>query len=172
MNEYVVIKKNIDLKETWRYTANLLEEKQGAVLIEALFNRADLPFHGIVLREGDRFVEAYFEDRWFNIFQIRDRDSGQLKCWYCNVTLPATISGKRIEYVDLALDYLVFPDGRKLVLDEDEFAALAINEETQKYARVGLQELKDVFASAEGFLLEKEFASLVAGKNGKTESGE
>ena len=30
----------------------------------------------------------------------------------------------QIRYVDLALDLLVFPDGRQLVLDEDEFEAL------------------------------------------------
>ncbi len=107
-----VIKRNVEGEETWRYPARVLHRKPGAVLIEAYFNRPDTPFHGILLGQGDRFLEAYYSDRWYNLFEIHDRLDDSLKGWYCNVTLPAEIGEPTISYIDLALDLLVYPDGR------------------------------------------------------------
>jgi len=152
MDQVSVIKLNPEHQETWRYNGHILKQDGQQVLLEAFFNRKDLPFHGIVLREGDRFIEAYFSDRWYNIFEIYDREDQRLKAWYCNVTLPAEIHENSIAYVDLALDLLVFPDGRQLVLDEDEFAELDIDDKTHAGALQGLDELKLYFASLpEGF---------------------
>ena len=50
-----------------------------------------------------------------------------------------------IRYADLALDLLVFPDGRQLVLDEDEFAGLDLPRILQEQARAGLRELQRLF---------------------------
>ena len=124
MEEITVIKRNPQGEETFRYAGVVKQRLPGAVLLEAYFNRKDTPFHGTVLKKEDRFIEAYYADRWYNIFEIYDRQSEQLKGWYCNVTMPAQISAGEIRYMDLALDLLVYPDGRQLVLDEDEFSAL------------------------------------------------
>ncbi len=129
-----VIKRNAEGAETWKVPARAPRRKAGSVLIEAYFDRPDIPFHGMLLGQGDRFIEAYFGDRWYNLFEIHDRQDDSLKGWYCNVTLPAQIDEHRISYVDLALDLLVFPDGRQLVLDEDEFAELAITSEVRRGA--------------------------------------
>ncbi len=99
----------------------------------------------MVLKRGDRFVETYFSDRWYNIYEIYDRDTNECKAWYCNVARPAEIEYGKVTYVDLALDLLVFPDNRQLVLDEDEFAALNITAEEAQNARQGLRELQDLF---------------------------
>ncbi len=143
-----VIKRNAEGAETWRYPARVLRRKAGSVLIEAYFDRPDIPFHGMLLGQGDRFIEAYFGDRWYNLFEIHDRQDDSLKGWYCNVTLPAQIDEHRISYVDLALDLLVFPDGRQLVLDEDEFAELAITSEVRRGALEALKALHDLFTPA------------------------
>ncbi len=37
------------------------------------------------------------------------------------------LDGDCLSYVDLALDLLVFPDGRQFVLDEDEFLKLDLS---------------------------------------------
>src|SRR5512133_943253 len=87
----IVIKQNLERKETWRYSGKVLERTPDSILIEAFFNRPDKPFHGVLLAEGDRFVERYYTDRWYNIFEIHDRNTDQLKAWYCNVTYPTTI---------------------------------------------------------------------------------
>ena len=138
----VVVKLNTQGDETWRYPAVLLQRTDQAALIEAHFNRDDLQFHGILLGRGDRFMEAYFTRRWFNIFEIHDRASDELKGWYCNVTRPAVFIDGRIEYVDLALDLLVYPDGRQLVLDEDEYAQLALGAAEQSQVKAALSELQ------------------------------
>ena len=143
----IVIKQNTQYEETWRYKGKILKQTSNRVLLEAHFNRSDLPFHGIVLRQNDRFVELYFGDRWYNIFEIHDRNDDRVKGWYCNVTLPAKMEDGMICYVDLALDLLVFPDGRRLVLDEDEFEALSISAGQKVSALQALEELKSVFDS-------------------------
>jgi hypothetical protein len=137
----VVIKLNTDREETWRYEGRILSQNDHSVLIEAFFNRPDLPFHGITLRENDRFFERYYTDRWYNIFEIHDRDDDRLKGWYCNVTTPAEITPEKISYIDLALDVLVYPGGEYLVLDQDEFKDLKIGSQMRAKARQALDSL-------------------------------
>jgi len=148
-NDVVVIKRDIDGQETWRYDGRILERGQNWLLLEAFFNRQDTPFHGITLARGDRFLETYYSDRWYNIFEIHDRLSGDLKGWYCNVTKPALFEDTQVSYIDLALDLLVFPDQTQLVLDEDEFAQLPIDESTRQKALAALQELQTLFAASQ-----------------------
>lgn len=143
--DLVVIKRNLAGEETWRYNGKVLEFQPTIIKLEAFFNRPDLPFHGIVLGQGDRFLETYFTDRWFNIFEIHAREDDQLKGWYCNICLPAELSPDSLSYVDLALDLLVFPDGAQLVLDEDEFKALTIPPQTRALAQVALATLQRYF---------------------------
>ncbi|MEJ5202411.1 MAG: DUF402 domain-containing protein [Anaerolineales bacterium] len=149
-----VVKCNLTGQETWSYQGNLIKRSRDIVLLEAFFNRADLPFHNIVLRQGDRFLEAYFSKRWYNIFEIYDVTDGHLKGWYCNVTKPAIFQEDKISYVDLALDLLVYPDGERLLLDEEEFDALPLDNQTRTKARAALGELQMIFDSVEIFRLE------------------
>jgi predicted RNA-binding protein associated with RNAse of E/G family len=148
-----VIKRNIQGQETWRYTGEVLWRSANAVLLQAPFNRDDTPFHGILLGRGDRFVEIFYTDRWYNIFEIHDRADNHLKGWYCNICQPAVLTANEVSYVDLALDLLVYPDGRQMVLDEDEFIALDIDEGMCQRARVGLEELQALFADLSQFRL-------------------
>ena len=32
----------------------------------------------LIVKRGDRFVETYYSARWYNIFEIHDRDDGAL----------------------------------------------------------------------------------------------
>jgi hypothetical protein len=140
-----VLKLNREGNETWRYTGEILYQDQEKVVLQALFNRQDTPFHGITLKNGDRFVETFYLDRWYNIFEIYDRDDDQLKGWYCNIGHPAKMDGQLLSYIDLAIDLLVYPDGRQLVLDEDEFADLSLPAEVSRQALKALGELRERF---------------------------
>jgi hypothetical protein len=153
MSDWVIIKLNQAGQETWRYSAELLRRDAHSLIFRALFNRPDTPFHGVLLRQGDPFTEEYFTDRWYNIFEIHDQDSGEIKGWYCNVTRPAEISEGQVRYVDLALDLLVYPDGRQLVLDEDEFEALRPDALLRSAAYAALDELKSLVRPEMGFRL-------------------
>jgi predicted RNA-binding protein associated with RNAse of E/G family len=104
-----------------------------------------MPFQEIVLKRNDRFVETFFIDKWYNIFEIYDRDNGKLKGWYCNITKPAVIQDDSVSYVDLALDLWVSANGSQTILDEDELEDLKLEEELKKKVYAGMQELQAYF---------------------------
>jgi protein associated with RNAse G/E len=153
MEAVIVRKLNLQCQETWRYEGQIIRHAPGGVILEAYFNRDDLPFNGTTFKRNDKFIEGYYMDRWYNIYEIYDRDTQALKCWYCNVSYPAEIVAGQISYVDLALDLLVFPDGRQLVLDEDEFATLQLSDADRIQARRALEELQMLFKANGGFRL-------------------
>jgi predicted RNA-binding protein associated with RNAse of E/G family len=141
-----VIKRDLSGREVWRYDGVLLRRGRGAIILEAHFDRLDTPVVDAILRRGDRFLETYYTHRWYNIFEIHDREDDRLKGWYCNIGKPAVWEAEgRISYVDLALDLWVSPNGTQTVLDEDEFAALALDAGTRSRARAVLEELKERF---------------------------
>ena len=140
-----VQKKNPNGEVTYQYEGVLLKRDENSITLEALFDREDRPFMDIVLKKGDRFVEHYYTEHWYNILAVYDRDNGKLKGWYCNVGEPAIIEDSMVSYVDLALDLWVSASGRQTVLDEAEFEKLDLNEELSASALSGLNELKLLF---------------------------
>jgi uncharacterized protein len=147
MSAITVIKRNTAGEETWRYSGELLKHEGNSVNLEALFNRDDMPFMDITLKRGDRFMETFYTDRWYNIFEIYDRENGALKGWYCNVSRPAVFeTDECLSYIDLALDLWVAPNGTQFVLDEDEFNELDLDQETHRNALLALEQLKTNFS--------------------------
>ena len=145
MKEITVSKRNEHNLETWRYKAQLLEDKNGRIVLEATFDREDTSLHGMLLAKGDRFIETYYTNRWYNIYEIHAVNNDQLRGWYCNVGKPANFDGHTLSYVDLALDLLVFPDGKQIILDEDEFAQMKISIQVRQQALDALAELQSRF---------------------------
>lgn len=137
-------------REVWAYPTRLLGRGAAWVRLEAHFDRAEVVFPGLALRQGDRMVELFFDDRWYNVFAIHDGATGRLKGWYCNITRPARIEAQEVFAEDLALDLLVYPEGGDLVLDEDEFDALGLSAEEQSLARRALLELRELAARRQG----------------------
>ena len=140
-----VQKKNPAGEVTYEYEGELLSHEGNVIVLEALFDRADMPFQDVVFKTGDRFVEYYYTDRWYNIFAIHDRESDVVKGWYCNIGKPAVIQAEVVSYVDLALDLWVSVKGEQTVLDEDEFKELGLDAELENKALTALQELKTYF---------------------------
>ncbi|HSO12217.1 MAG TPA: DUF402 domain-containing protein [Anaerolineales bacterium] len=140
-----VQKKNPAGEVTYEYEGDLLKRDANSVTLEALFDREDRPFQNIILKMGDRFVEYYYSDRWYNVFEIHDRDDGQFKGWYCNIGMPAVIEDGMVSYVDLALDLWVSANGKQILLDEDEFMNLDLNDDMKSGALKGLNDLKCLF---------------------------
>ncbi len=141
-----IIKNNHLGKEVWRYPGEIVAQTAKGILLEAYFNRADLLFNGIVIKEHDRFLEYYSRDKWYNIYEIYDPDGGSLKAWYCNVTRPPCWSDGFLSYDDLALDLLVYPSGEQITLDADEFECLGLPEADKIRARGALEELRGFFS--------------------------
>lgn len=78
----------------------------------------------VTLNAGDVFIETFYENRWYNIFEIQS-PQGQVKGWYANITRPARIVPQanklEIEWDDLALDVWMWPNGKMQTMDEHEF---------------------------------------------------
>lgn len=138
-------KKNLAGEVMYEYEGEELRRDETSIVLEALFTRDDMPFMDVTFKKGDRFVEYYYSDRWYNIFAIYDRDDGKIKGWYCNVGMPAVIEDQIVSYVDLALDLWVSANGAQTVLDEDEFTALHLTAELQQRALEALEQLKEIF---------------------------
>ncbi len=127
------------------YEATLAERFPDGVRLDARWTRPPLKLGYTTFETGDRFVEWFYTDRWYNIFEIHT-DAGLLKGWYCNIAAPARITDDAVACRDLLLDLWVSPDGTTLVLDEDEFAAADIEESERARALAALDELRGLVA--------------------------
>lgn len=114
-----------------RYPATrVLFQTPTTICVEAFFD-FDLPSAYVNIDNGDRVVEWFFTDRWYNIMEYHAVGDDHLKGWYCNITRPSQIlvrpfDNLTITWDDLALDVFIYPDGRFLLLDEDELDALTL----------------------------------------------
>ena len=144
MTSIDVVKLDHNGREVFRYPGWVLARTLDTITLEAFFSWGDTPVEEIVLQRGDRFVEAYFTDRWYNIFEIYAHDTGVLKAYYCNIGYPAQITDGTVSYRDLALDLLVMPDGQQVLLDEDEFQQLNLPDHAKQQALSGLADLRDM----------------------------
>jgi protein associated with RNAse G/E len=142
-----VVKQNPLGEAKVQYTGEVIERFSDGIVISAHWRHATKDLGYTRFEPGDQFIEYYYTDRWFNIFDISTPD-GTRKGWYCNIAEPASIYDDHIEQIDLLLDVWVNPEGKPLVLDEDEFNAdTTLSEEQRKGAREGLRELLALIAA-------------------------
>ncbi len=123
------------------YDGQVLERTPEAVVLEARFSRETMDLGYAVLEHHDRFVEHFYANRWYNIFEIHSVHDDHLKGWYCNIVKPATFTADAIEQVDLALDLWINPDGSYQILDREEFEALELDRTTRLRAQQAMGEL-------------------------------
>jgi protein associated with RNAse G/E len=147
MTDITVLKRNLKGEVIWQYEGRVLKRETNRVVLEAFFNRDDMSFMDVVLKRDDRYVETFYTDRWYNVFEIFDVDDGRFKGWYCNIGYPAILEKDRVSYIDLALDLWVAMDGTQTVLDEDEFLELSMDVMTRAQAVSALEELKQKLAN-------------------------
>jgi hypothetical protein len=145
VGEVTVIKCNHRGNEVFRWRAKVLNRTKNYVVAEAHFGLENHFMGEIPLEPGDRFIETYYSDRWYNCYEVHAREDDRLKCWYCNLTYPAELGQTVITFRDLALDLLVLPDGQQKLLDEPEFEALDISPGDRQSALNALGELKNQF---------------------------
>ncbi len=136
-----VNKLNLNHELVIAYDGTVLERTPEAIVLEARFNLETMDLGYAVLEHHDRFVEHFYADRWYNIFEIHSVHDDHLKGWYCNIVKPAVFNAASIEQVDLALDLWINPDGSYRVLDREEFEALPIDRTTRLRAQQAVGEL-------------------------------
>lgn len=142
-----VVKLNTLGEPKVQYQGEVIKQLPGEVVISAYWTRPTLDLGYTRFEPGDHFIEYYYADRWFNIFDISTPD-GRRKGWYCNIARPAHIFNDHIEQVDLLLDVWVNPEGKPLILDEDEFASdTTLSDEQRNSAKQALQDLLQLIAA-------------------------
>src|SRR5258707_11108881 len=124
-----------------RHDAELTERFANGVRLEASWTRPELPLGYTRFTPGDLFVEWFYTDRWYNIFEIHTAE-GHLKGWYCNIAEPASIAAGVVASRDLLLDLWGDPHGGGQVLDEDPFSSAELDDATPRRAPHALLELK------------------------------
>src|SRR5688572_15269906 len=114
-----------DGSEVFSWDGAVLRCDGEGIVLRAEFNVDVVELGFTTFRRGDVFIEFYYWDRWFNVFQVSSVE-GELKGWYANLGRPAELDAptSELRYVDLALDVWARPDGTFLVLDEDDLEAL------------------------------------------------
>jgi predicted RNA-binding protein associated with RNAse of E/G family len=133
------------------YAGEVVDHADGVLCLHARWERPTLDLGYVVFEPGDVFIEWFFGDRWYNIFEIHGTGAVDLKGWYCNVTTPASIFPSYVESRDLMLDVWVTPDGECLVLDEDEFAQCAtLDSGSREAALKGLDDVRALVAQRAG----------------------
>ncbi len=142
MTDFTVIKCDATGHQELSYAGTIRERGETYICVDAIFQFSDRDLGYIALCKGDVFTEWFYSDRWYNIFRVQDGKSGKLKGWYCNITRPATISQNQVSADDLALDVFVYPDGKTLLLDEDEFADLDLSDTDRKHAWDAVDQIK------------------------------
>ncbi len=142
MPDTLTVKKlNLNRELVIAYEGAVVERTADAIVLEARFQRPTLDLGYTVFEHRDRFVEYFYSDRWYNIFEIHSVRDDHLKGWYCNIAQPAVFDGATIAQIDLALDVWIDPDGAYRVLDQDEFAALPLDRATRLRAQQAVGEL-------------------------------
>lgn len=104
------------LHRTWRDTMVLKTSEHSLIGVND---------HTLVTEsDGRRWVTrepalVYFHDKfWFNIItMIREKGVS----YYCNLASPAILDEEALKYIDYDLDIKIFPDGKKRLLDVDEY---------------------------------------------------
>jgi uncharacterized protein len=130
-----------------QYEGEIIERLTDGIIILAYWKHPLKDLDYIRFEPGDRFIEYYYTNRWFNIFDISTAN-GERKGWYCNIAEPAIIYDDQIKQIDLLLDIWVDPWGTLLLLDEDEFEAdRTLNVQQRTCARQGLQDLLQMIAT-------------------------
>jgi protein associated with RNAse G/E len=114
-----------DGSESFAWDGEVLRCDASGIVLRAEFNVDLVERPWGTFRRGDVFVEFYYWDRAYNVFQVSTAD-GSLKGWYANLGLPAELeaANNELRYVDLALDVWARPDGEHVVLDQDELDEL------------------------------------------------
>ncbi|MEQ1762667.1 MAG: DUF402 domain-containing protein [Pyrinomonadaceae bacterium] len=75
-----------------------------------------------IIEAGTVSHERFHFSRWYNYF-IFEQPAGTLRNYYINICMPPEVDDQTIDYIDLDIDLIVWPDGRWRTLDREEFEA-------------------------------------------------
>jgi len=100
-----------------------------------------------IIEAGTVSHERFYFNRWYNYF-VFEQPAGTLRNYYINICMPPEIGDGVIDYVDLDIDVIVWPDGRSQTLDLEEFEANSVKfsypADIENKAKLTLAELDEL----------------------------
>ncbi len=148
--EITVRKLDASRREVWSYPAIVLERAADHLLVEARFGRDRVDLGYVVFERGDRFLEWFYSDRWYNVFEVHSVRDDRLKGWYCNLTRPAVIGEREVSAEDLELDLWIDPGGQIILLDQEEYEALALIDAERREVAAAVEEITRLASQRSG----------------------
>jgi uncharacterized protein len=135
------------IRRSW--TGGLVTETKEHIVLVGGFDR-DVEHSDLGrIRQGTTSFEYFWLHRWYNIFRFHEPD-GALRGYYCNITMPPTFQGDIVDYVDLDIDVLVWPDKQFEIVDLDDFERnterFAYSDDVCVAARSAVEELTALIA--------------------------
>ena len=122
--EVLVISRSYDLSVRRSWKALLTAWVPPLIELVGEFDRdVEHPELGLI-SQGTVSHEYYWLDRWYNVFRFHEPD-GRFRNYYCNVNMPPKLEDGVLDYVDLEIDLVVWPGGRRDVLDRADFETSA-----------------------------------------------
>ena len=122
--EVLVISRSYDLSVRRSWKALLTAWVPPLIELVGKFDRdVEHPELGLI-SQGTVSHEYYWLDRWYNVFRFHEPD-GRFRNYYCNVNMPPKLEDGVLDYVDLEIDIVVWPGGRRDVLDRADFETSA-----------------------------------------------
>lgn len=122
--EVLVISRSYDLSVRRSWKALLTAWVPPLIELVGEFDRdVEHPELGLI-SQGTVSHEYYWLDRWYNVFRFHEPD-GRFRNYYCNVNMPPKLEDGVLDYVDLEIDIVVWPGGRRDVLDRADFETSA-----------------------------------------------
>ena len=143
-------KYDLKIRKSWK--CHLVERDDPLLTFIGEFD-SDIVHAGLgSIARGTISKEYYWLDRWYNVFRFAEPD-GTFRNFYCNITMPPTFENGVLDYVDLDIDVIVWPDGRAETLDEDDFVANSLRfgypPDVQQSALDSLSDLRRAIAIGE-----------------------
>jgi protein associated with RNAse G/E len=146
LEEVTINSRKYDLSIRRSWNARLITRSETHLFFVGTFAESVIHPDLGTIEKGTVSYEYFWLDRWYSVFKFLE-PSGELRNWYCNINIPPEFDGSALDYVDLDIDILVWPDNSTQILDRDEFE---VNAEQYSYP----DEVRRNTVKAEAELLE------------------
>ena len=144
-------KYDLTIRRSWQCELISLEDQQ--LVLKGVFVTEVLHPELGRIETGTISHEFFWFDRWFNIFRF-EQPNGTLRNYYGNICMPPTFNGNTLDYVDLDIDIVVWPDRSRQILDKEEFAE---NAHRWSYPDAVLKEVDDGINKLEEMVVNRHF---------------
>ena len=152
-NQHITVnarKYDLIVRKSWK--CRLVERADPLLVLIGEFD-SEVSHAGLgSIARGTVSQEFYWLDRWFNVFRFSEPD-GSFRNFYCNITMPPKFENDVLDYVDLDIDVIMWPDGRVDTLDMDDFESNSIRfgypDDVRENALDSLSELQRTIDASE-----------------------